>query len=92
MSGSGLNGKGFFSNLFSGIKEKSGSFARNAVIGKKQTFQCSVCGHDLQPYDKTCPACRSSAEDRMSTSVCKDCGCRIPSCSRYCIICGSKQD
>ena len=92
MSVSSSSGSNFFSNLFSGIKEKTGSIVKTAGISRKISYQCSVCGHDLQPNDKNCPVCRSSAEDRMSTSVCKSCGCRIPSGSRYCIICGAKQD
>ena len=76
----------------SGIREKAGSFIKNIGIGSKKTYQCSVCGHDLQASDKTCPVCRSSASDKMSTAVCKNCGCRIPSGSKYCSFCGSKQN
>ncbi len=92
MSGSGSSGSKFFSNLFSGIKEKTGNLVKTAGIGRKVNYQCFVCGHDLKADDKVCPVCRSSVEDRMSTSVCKNCGCRITSGSRYCIVCGSKQD
>ena len=92
MSGSTSTGSRFFADLFSGFKAKAGTLVKNTGLSRKESYQCFICGHDLKPGDKTCPACRSSAENKMSTSVCKNCGCRIPSGSRYCIICGSRQD
>ena len=76
----------------SGLKDKAGAVIKNINIGRKETYQCSVCGHDLQASDKVCPVCRSSAEGKLNTAVCKNCGCRIPSGSKYCTMCGAKQD